>query len=254
MTYQIKQGDIYRLGEHILVCGDSSDPEVVSKAVANNKIRMVLTDPPYGVAYVEGKRDFQKLGVAKAKEITGDHLQTEEEYQTFTERWLKAITPHLESYNAAYIFNSDTMYPALRRGMEEAGLYYSQGLIWIKNSVVIGRKDYLPQHELIAYGWYGRHKFERPKQKSIIFYPKPSRAKLHPTMKPPGLLRKLIPNSTKMGEWVYDPFGGSGSTLMACEHLKRKCLMVELDPQYVETIIARWEKLTAKKATKWQSQ
>jgi site-specific DNA-methyltransferase (adenine-specific) len=211
---------------------------------------MILTDPPYGVAYVENKKDFNKLGMKDTRAIIGDQLQGDGEYTMFTKTWLDAITPYMDSYNSAYIFNSDAMYPALREGMEQSGLYYSQGLIWIKNSVVVGRKDYLPQHELIAYGWYGRHKFERAKAKSIILYPKPSRSKLHPTMKPVGLLRRLIPNSTKLGEWVYDAFGGSGSTLIACEHMQRRCLMVEMDPQYVETILARWEKLTGQKAKK----
>ena len=250
--FDVKQYDIFKAGNHMVVCGSSTDEEFIKGMVGPTgiKIRMILTDPPYGVAYVENKKDFNKLGKRDAKAIIGDQLQGDEEYKQFTSKWLKAIAPYLDSYNSAYIFNSDAMYPALRAGMEDAGFYYSQGLIWIKNSVVVGRKDYLPQHELIAYGWHGRHKFERPKAKSIILYPKPTRSKLHPTMKPPGLLRKLIPNSTKMGEWVYDPFGGSGSTLIACEHLQRRCLMVELDPQYVSTILARWEKLTGQKVEK----
>lgn len=249
----IEQGDVYKLGEHILACGSACEKafiDPVMKIGKVDKIRAIITDPPYGVAYVEGKRDFGKLGTGESKAIIGDQLQTDNEYKKFTVEWLDVIKEHLDSYNACYIFNSDLMYPSLRAGMDEAGFYYSQGLIWIKNSVVIGRKDYLPMHELIAYGWYGRHKFERPKAKSIILYPKPARSKLHPTMKPVGLLRKIIPNSTKRGEWVYDAFGGSGSTLIACEHLQRKCLMIELDPSYVSTIIARWEKLTGKKAEK----
>ncbi len=123
-------------------------------------------------------------------------------------------------------------------------------IIWLKNTVVLGRKDYLPMFELIAYGWFGRHKMERSKAKSVIFHPKPSRSKLHPTQKPIGLLRKLIPNSTKIGEYVYDPFLGSGSTIIACEHLGRRCIGIDLDPAYVSTAIARFEKLTGKKAEK----
>lgn len=138
----------------------------------------------------------------------------------------------------------------LKHGMVAAKIYCSQLIIWVKNSPVMGRKDYLAQHELIIYGWFGRHKTERGKGKSVIFYPKPHRSKLHPTMKPIGLLRQLILNSTKIGDKVYDPFGGSGSTLMACEHTKRKCAMIELDPNYVATIIQRWEILTGKEAIK----
>jgi hypothetical protein len=102
------------------------------------------------------------------------------------------------------------MFCALREGMDKADFYCSQMLIWVKDHVVIGRKDYLPMHELIAYGWHGRHKMERSKAKSVIFHPKPSRSKLHVTQKPVGLIRKLIPNSTKTGEWVFDGFGGGG--------------------------------------------
>ncbi len=108
--------------------------------------------------------------------------------------------------------------------------------------------DYLPQHELILYGWSGTHDFKRGKDKSVVFAAKPSKSTLHPTMKPIPLLRKLILNSTDIGDWVYDPFGGSGSTLIACEHTKRRCVMVEMDPEYCATITARWGKLTGRHA------
>ncbi len=245
----ITQGDIWQLGEHVIGCGSSLDAAFVSKVVGDRKIRTIVTDPPYGVAYVEGKRDFNKLG-ATDKVIIGDQLQTDTEYSAFTKQWLGAVAPHLESYNAAYIFNSDLMYPALRSGMKAAGFYYSQGLIWVKNTSILGRKDYLPMHELIAYGWHGRHKMERSKAKSVLFHPKPARSKLHPTQKPVGLLRKLIPNSTRLNEYVYDAFLGGGSTLIACEHLGRRCIGIDLEEGYIETVIARWEKLTGKKATK----
>jgi DNA modification methylase len=226
-------------------------------------VRIIATEPPYGVAYVENKKGFKKEGVETQisvdREIANDQLQTPEEYAEFTKKWLEKAVPHLADYNAAYIFNAELMFCALRKGMADAGFYYSQMIIWIKNSVVVGRKDYLPQHELIAYGWHGKHKFERSKGKTIMAVPeevdpliyqdKRSSSKLHPTMKPVGLMRKLILNSTQIGEVVYDPFGGSGSTLMACEHTKRKCYMVEIDPVYCDTIIARWEKLTGRKAT-----
>ncbi len=242
---KIKPGDIFKLGEHYLGCGSSTDKEfveqVIAKSGAAGKIKMVLTDPPYGVAYVESS--FNKLGKEDVKKIANDHIQSEEEYALFTEAWLTAITPYLAHKNTIYIFNSDIMFCALRDGMKRAGLYYSQMLIWIKNSIVVGRKDYLPQHEVIAYGWYGRHEMNRPKAKSVIFHPKPSKAKLHPTMKPPALLRKILPNGTKIREYVYDPFGGSGSTLIACDHMERRCIMVEMEITYIETIIRRWEEL-----------
>ena len=244
---------IYKLGDHILAQGDARDAEAVKKIIGDRKIRAVVCDPPYAVAYVENKDWMGMRGQESAhfkthQKIKGDQLQSEDEYKDFTKQWIEAVKPNLAAKNAFYIFNSDWMICALRAGMKVAGLYYSQLIVWVKNSIVLGRKDYNPQHELIAYGWYGTHKFERGKAKSVLFCPKPTKAKLHPTMKPVELLRKLIANSTKTGEWVYDPFLGSGSTLIACEHLQRKCIGIELDEQYVETAKARWEKLTGQKA------
>ena len=245
---KIKTGDIVQLGKHRLLCGDATK---VPAELFDTKIRMILSDPPYGVAYVENKEHFKTTigsNIKCAQVIKGDQLQTDEEYAQFIKDWLEQAKPHMASYNTSFIFNSDLMMCALRRGMKEAGWYYSQMIIWVKNTIVMGRKDYMPQHELIIYGWTGRHKMERGKDRSIIFYPKPHRSELHPTMKPVGLLRRLILNSTKIGETVYDPFGGSGSTLMACEHTSRKCIMIEMDPKYCETIVKRWEILTKKEA------
>ncbi len=247
----IQRGDIIQLGRHRLLCGDSTDSEQVRKLIEKDKVKIILTDPPYGVDYVSSKKDFTKLGVGEgSRDIQNDQIQDNPTYEEFTRKWLQAVIPYLESYNTYYIFNSDLMFCPLRHAIEQSGMYYSQMIIWIKNNVVVGRKDYLMQHELIAYGWYGRHKMERSKAKSVLFHPKPSRSKLHPTMKPVGLLRKLIFNTSKNDTIVYDPFLGSGSTLIACEQIGRTCLGVEMDAKYCETIIARWEKLTNKKAIK----
>jgi len=249
MSRTIQIGDIWTISDHVIGCGNAIDAAFVNRLVGRRKIRAILSDPPYGVAYVEGKKDLSTLS-SESKPIIGDHLQSDEEYALFTKKWLESAKPHLESYNACYIFNGDVMYPALRRGMHDAGFHYSQMIIWVKNAAVIGRKDYLPMFELVAYGWHGRHKMERTKAKSVLFHPKPAASKLHPTQKPVGLLRKLIPNSTRIGEYVYDPFLGSGSTAVACEHLGRRCIGMDLDPAYVETTLARLEKLTALKAEK----
>ena len=246
----INTGDIFKIGEHTIACGDCTDKEFVNKVIGDTKIRAILSDPPYAVAYVEGKIGIGELGVKSEKKIVNDHLQSDEEYTAFTKKWMEAVRPHLDSYNAYYIFNSDSMYPALRTGIKDSGYYYSQMIIWLKNTVVIGRKDYLPMFELVAYGWFGKHKMERSKAKSVIFHPKPSSSKLHPTQKPIGLLRKILPNSTKINEYVYDPFLGSGSTAMACEHLGRRCIGMDIDPEYVATSLARLEKLTGLTAQK----
>lgn len=247
---KVNKGDIFKIGDHIVGCGDSLDKAFVSKVIGNNKIRAVITDPPYGVAYVENKQGLVKISTDETKVITNDHIQSEEEYEDFTRKYLGAVIPYLEEYNAVYIFNADPMFPSLRAGMKSAGFYYSQMIIWLKNQPVMSRKDYLSMYELIAYGWFGKHKMEWSKSRNVIYHPRPTKSRLHPTQKPIGLLRKLIPNSTKVGDVVYDPFLGSGSTAVACEHLGRKCIGIELDEAYVETILKRLEKLTGEKAVK----
>jgi len=247
---KVTNGDIFKVGDHIIACGNSLDRMFVGKVIGQHKIRAVITDPPYGVAYVENKKGLSKLGVKEEKVIVGDHIQSEEEYEEFTRKYLGTVVPYLEEYNAAYIFNADPMFPSLRAGMKSAGFYYSQMIIWLKNQPVMSRKDYLSLYELIAYGWFGKHRMERSKAKNVIYHPRPTRSRLHPTQKPVGLLRKIIPNSTKVGDTVYDPFLGSGSTAVACEHLGRKCIGIELDEAYVEISLKRLEKLTGTKAVK----
>ena len=240
----INIGDIFQLGDHLLLCGDSLQQGQVERLLNGKSIDLVLTDPPYGVGYVENKSGFAKI--SNDTVIANDEEQSEDEYAIFTQGWIGSVLPYLNDKNTFYIFNSDKMIFALREGMRQAGVRFTQILIWIKNHAVIGRMDYLPQHEFIAYGWFGTHEFHKSKDKSILFYPKPNKSKLHPTMKPVGLLRRLILNSTKVGDAVYDPFGGSGSTLIACEQTKRRCLTIEVDPKYCQTIIDRFNKLTGK--------
>ncbi len=242
----IKHGDIFQIGDHILACGDARDKSLIDKALKNLKISAVITDVPYGVLYTESKAGFSRVKVNK--NILNDDITSEKEYAKFTSDWIIPLLPHLQKKNSFYIFNSDLMLFALRDGMLSAGLKFSQLLIWIKNHAVIGRKDYLPMHELIAVGWYGAHTFRKAKDKSILFYPKPNKSSLHPTQKPIGLLRRIILNSTEIGGFVYDCFGGSGSTMVACEQTKRKCVMVELDPEYCQTIINRFDKTFGIKA------
>ena len=244
----IKYGEAFRLGNHLLLCADSRNKDMVAKLVGKNKIKAVIIDPPYGVAVTESKEGFQTL--AKNKVIANDHLQSDEEYRKFTRDWIEAVLPHLERKNSFYIFNSDKMVFALREGMIEAGLKFGQLLIWVKTHAVIGRMDYAPQHELIAYGWYGVHEFLKSKDKSVLVCPKPNKSKMHPTTKPLDLIRRLILNSTRIGDVVYDGFLGSGTCLLACEQTKRVCIGVELDPEYCQTIIDRFQKQTGLMAEK----
>lgn len=238
---------MFALGPHRLACGDATDTSMVGKLLGTELANLVLTDPPYGVAYVESKTGFTG-GLAKDKIIANDHLQSELEYRNFTKQWLEVIIPHLAAKNSIYVFNSDKMLFALKQAMQDSAVYFSQLLIWVKSQAVVGRMDYLPQHELIAYGWHNTHRFQKSKDKSVLFYPKPVKSVLHPTTKPVSLLRHLILNSSEVGDTVYDCFGGSGSTLIAAEQTKRRCLMIELDPEYCQTIIDRYEKLTGTKA------
>lgn len=241
---------MFRLGDHLLLCGNSSDVELVKKLVGEQKIKAVICDPPFGVAVTESKEGFRTL--AKNKAIANDHLQTDEEYQKFTADWINAVTPHLERKNSLYIFNSDKMVFALREGMLEAGMKFAQLLVWVKTHAVIGRMDYAPQHELIAYGWFGVHEFVKSKDKSVLVCPRPNKSSMHPTTKPLDLIRRLILNSTRIGDIVFDGFLGSGTTLLACEQTKRVCIGVELDPEYCQTIIDRFEKLTGIEAEKYE--
>jgi len=238
----IKTGQIWQLGDHKLACGSSLDAELINKLIDNTKINAIVSDPPYGVSVVEAKEGFSNLKVNK--KILNDNISSEKDYAIFTKEWLKLILPHLARKNSIYIFNSDKMLFALKLALDELGVYFSQLIIWIKNHAVIGRKDYLPQHELILFGWFGTHVFKRSKDKSVLFYPKPNKSGFHPTTKPIELISHIIFNSTNIGEVVFDGFGGSGTCLLACELTKRQCLIVEFDPEYCEIIIKRWSHLT----------
>lgn len=228
-----------------MICGDATDPEVMDALTEDLTTDCLLTDPPYGVSYTKSKEGFANLSNDTA--IANDDLDDEEGYKNFTTTWLKALLPHLSDKNSLYIFNSDKMVFALREAMVDMDIHFAQLLVWAKTHSIIGRLDYLPQHELIAYGWHGTHRFEKSQDKSVLVHPKPNKSELHPTMKPVGLLRRLVLNSTKIGDVVCDPFGGSGSTLIACEQTKRRCVMVESDSEHCQTIIERFEKLKKSK-------
>lgn len=240
-TNKIQCGDVFRVGNHIVGCGDARDNEFVTRVIGKTKIKAVIADPPYAVNLVGAKTGFSKLTVPK--KILNDELTSESAYTQFTKDWIVPIIPHLAIKNSFYVFNSDLMIFALREGMERSGVHFSQLLLWLKNNAVIGRKDYLPQFELIAYGWHGKHAFRKSKDKSVLWYPRPSRSPWHPTTKPVGLIRRLILNSTDIGDTIYDSFCGSGTAAIAAEQTKRSSIVIERDEQYVQTILSRMEKL-----------
>ncbi len=247
-TSSPKLGTVWQLGDHRLAYGDCRDPQLLKKLLGTEKISLVCCDPPYGVAVAESKRNFRTL--AKDKDIAGDQLQSDAQYRQFSKEWLEAILPYLAKKNSAYVFNADKMVWSLRDAMADTGFKIAQLLVWVKQQSVIGRLDYAPQHELIVYGWYGTHHFRRSKDKSVLCYPRPSKSKFHPTTKPIGLVRRLVLNSTEIGDTVFDGFLGSGTTLLACEQTKRRYFGVEVDYEYCLTAIRRWEKATGRKATR----
>lgn len=240
---QIKQGMILQLGEHTLGCGSSIDTEFVKKVIDNNTIHSIQTDPPYGIAIAKSS-----LNPTNHKPLANDHLQSDKEYVQFTQSWLETVKPFLARKNSAVIFNSDKMIFALREAMIQSGFKFSQLLVWVKNQSTMARLDYLPAHELIAYGWFGTHKFYKAQDKSVLYAPKPHKSKYHPTMKPISLIRRLILNSTRVEDIVYDPFLGSGTTLLAAHQTLRKCIGIELEPEYCQVTLERWEQLSGLKA------
>jgi DNA modification methylase len=233
----MKLGDIVRVGTHVIGRGDARDADFVNRVIGSRKIKMVCCDVPYAIDMVAAKAGFSKIRVPK--NILNDGFASDEDYAKFTKQWLLAVIPHLERKNGIYIFNSDKMIVPLIGGMRDAGLYFSQILLWLKNNAVVGRKDYLPQFEIIAYGWSGIHEFKKAQDKNILLCPKPSRSEYHPSQKPIPLIRRLILNATSIGDVVYDGFMGSGTACLAAESVKRSSVGIELDEEYCVTAIRR---------------
>ena len=237
----VNDGDIFKLGDHLLGCGKAEDSQLLENLLQGRSINCAIVDPPYGSETVEAKRGFSTL--SNDTPIINDNITTESRYLEFTRNWLHTIKLHLATPNSLYIFNSDRMIFKVKEALEEEGGKFSQLLIWAKNHSIIGRLDYNPMHELLAYGWFGKHEFYKSKDKSILCYPKPQKSTLHPTMKPIPLIRHLILNSTRMGDVVWDGFGGSGTCLIACQQTRRICIMTEISPKYCQSIIDRFRKI-----------
>lgn len=245
----IKQGDIYKLGNHKLICGDCTKKETLTKLIQNNKIDCLITDPPYGVDYGSKNEFLNKYDEGKRNQtlILNDAI---DDYKCFFTKVLQNIKQFLNDYNTVYIFMSGVELHNLRISIDETGYKFSQYLIWLKNNHVLSRLDYQPKTEYCLYGWYNHHKFYGEFNTDVLEFPRPQKSKLHPTMKPIQLISKLIQNSTKEKMNILDVFGGSGTTLIACEQLNRNCYMIELSPEYCQTIIKRWEEYTGQKAEK----
>lgn len=244
---EVKLGDIFQLGNHRLMCGDSTKEEFVNALCDEKQMDMLLTDPPYNVDYTG------KSSELKNKKIANDAMP-EDSFRTFLLSVFNLAASHLKKGGAFYIWHADSEGVAFRNSVDGTGsLLLKQTLIWNKNSFVLGRQDYQWKHEPCLYGWKegGPHYFINDRSLStVIDMKKPQRADLHPTMKPIELFAYCINNSSKVGENVLDLFGGSGTSIIASEQLGRKCYMMEFSPHFVNVIIKRWETLTGQKAIK----
>ena len=266
-----KMGDLYQLGKHRLICGDSTKPEYLEALMDGEPADLLVTDPPYNV-------DYSAKGKMK---IANDNM-ADENFVAFLTDTFRNADSFMKPGAAFYIWHADSQGLNFRNASRNIGWTVRQCLIWNKNSLVLGRQDYKWKHEPCLYGWKegAAHYFvdkrnlttiiERLKDldsmtkkemleilkqlfggdvpTTVIDCPKPAKNPDHPTMKPVPLIGKLISNSSRMGELVLDIFGGSGTTLIACEQLNRSCRMVEFEPVYVDVIIKRWEELSGEKA------
>lgn len=243
-----KLGDMYRLGQHLVMCGDCTDPIYVNKLLGKAKVQSLVTDPPYGVDYA-GKNSF--LGKVNKKSRIQFAFEGDKDldYRKFYAKFLKII-PFAE-YNTAYIFMAGMRLHEVRMALGDAGLSWMDNLVWVKNHFVMSRKDYKPKCEFIVYAKKGKHKFYAEYATPNVFeQDKPQTSDDHPTQKPLPLVAKFIIHGTQPDFTVYDPFGGSGTTLMACENEGRVCFMMEIIPHFVDVIVKRWENFTKKKAKK----
>ena len=277
-----KRGDIWQLGRHRLLCGDSTSEKDMEKLMNGALADLTVTDPPYNVDYSAKNEYLNKVDKGNRVQIAIENdAKSESEFIDFLEKAFYNMKSALKPGGVFYIWHAKRL--AFSKALERVGLEERQDLIWIKNNMVIGRQDYQWKHEACLYGWKegAGHYFiddftnttviednpninamnkeelkEYAKElrkvidagSTIIREDKPSVSDLHPTMKPLKLIGFSIKNSSKKGEIVLDQFGGSGSTLMACEQLDRICYMMEFDPKYVDVIINRWEQYTGQKA------
>ena len=243
-----KLGDIWQLGEHRLMCGDSTDKATVEKLMDGAKADLYMTDPPYNVNYTDGQDNERK--------ILNDHFDTDEECGE--KLWLPTFINAKEVSNdccSVYCFmpqgGTHMMMMMMMMMMMKAGWQVKHELIWMKQSIVLNRADYNYQHEPFLYGWNKTHKFYgkgKFKNTSVWQIDRPTKSKEHPTMKPVELFAEILKNATKKDDIVLDTFCGSGTSFIACDQLERTCYGLELDPKYCDVIIKRWETLTGKKA------
>ena len=283
----VKQGEVWQLGRHRLMCGSSTDINDVKKLMGAEMMDLIITDPPYNVNYEEKAAALNEYRPNNngAMEIQNDYMKNEDFY-SFLLTAFRNMEAYMRKGADVYVFHADIEGLTFRKAFDDAGIKLAQVLIWEKNNFVLGRQDYHWRHEPILYGWKegAKHYFvndrtqdtvileddvdfdamKKPElvqyikdllhkyadQTSVIYEKKPMSSSLHPTMKPLELVGKLMKNSSKKGWNVGDFFGGSGSTLMAAEQLERNAFVMELSEHYASVIIKRWEDFTGQQAVR----
>ena len=239
-----KSGDVWILGEHKVLCGDATKAEDYKALLGDELVDMTFTDPPYNVNYANTAKDKMR---GKNRPILNDNLG--ENFQGFLESACQNILNVTKG--AVYIAMSSSELDTLQSAFRSAGGKWSTFVIWAKNTFTLGRADYQRQYEPILYGWKdgADHYWCGARDQGDVWQiKKPQKNDLHPTMKPVELVERAIRNSSKTRDLVLDPFGGSGSTLIACEKSGRRARLIELDPKYVDVIVRRWQEFTGKQA------
>ncbi len=249
-----KPGEIYLLGRHRLMCGDSTDKEDVKRLMNGQKADLLLTDPPYNVGLGQGESKRTKTICRKRKDgktLLNDNME-DGDFRIFLSTVFKHAKEEMKAGACFYIWHADGEGYTFRGAAMDAGFQIRQTLIWEKQSFVMGRQDYQWIHEPCLYGWNdGSHAwYSDRKQSTVLHFDRPVKSKEHPTMKPVRLFDYVMQNSTKAGDIVLDLFAGSGTTAIAAEQNGRNAYCMELDPRYVDVIIDRWERLTGQKAKK----
>ena len=232
-------GQVWELGNHKLMCGDSTIGKDVEKLMNGFKADLLITDPPYNVDY-EGT----------AGKIQNDNM-SDDNFRIFLTNALKQADNFMKEGAVFYIWHADSEGFNFRGSCYDIGWKVRQCLIWLKSSLVMGRQDYHWKHEPCLYGWKegaSHNWYSDRSQTTILEFDKPSKNEFHPTMKPNNLFGYQIQNSSKKDDVILDLFGGSGTSIISCEQLNRRCYTMELDPKYCDVIIKRWEELTGKKA------
>jgi DNA modification methylase len=241
-----KAGDIWICGEHRVICGDSTDADTYASVLGEDIADMVFTDPPYNVNYANSAKDKMR---GKNRAIMNDNLG-----EGFYDFLLAALTPTLAHCRGGiYVAMSSSELDTLQSAFRAAGGHWSTFVIWAKNTFTLGRADYQRQYEPILYGWTEggeRYWCGDRDQGDVWQIKKPAKNDLHPTMKPVELVERAIRNSSRPGDVVMDPFGGSGTTMIAAHKSGRKARLIELDPKYVDVIVRRWQDFAGAKAVR----